>query len=181
MFYFAYGSNMSVPRLRSRVSSARVLGAAQLCGHALEFRKRGADGSAKCDLAVRDDRVAGVLFKIDAEQRAALDSAEGYGHGYLRKTVEVEDHAGTVRQAFTYYAIDVSTQLKPYHWYCHHVISGALLAGLSAHYIERLRTVESVADPDQDRQRRELAIYPFLAPSGRLRALASTQGLNYGA
>jgi hypothetical protein len=49
MQYFAYGSNMSLRRLRTRVPSAVKLGNATLFGHQLKFHKRSQDGSAKCD------------------------------------------------------------------------------------------------------------------------------------
>ena len=45
--YFAYGSNMSTPRLVQRVGEVRVLGPARLEGYEHRFSKRGNDGSAK--------------------------------------------------------------------------------------------------------------------------------------
>ncbi|RMD60293.1 MAG: gamma-glutamylcyclotransferase, partial [Planctomycetota bacterium] len=49
MLYFAYGSNMSTPRLRRRVSRAVPVATARLPGCRLAFHKLGADGSGKCD------------------------------------------------------------------------------------------------------------------------------------
>ena len=43
MHYFAYGSNMSVARLRMRTPSARKVGLFRLASHDLRFHKRGAD------------------------------------------------------------------------------------------------------------------------------------------
>ena len=85
LHYFAYGSNMSIARLRSRVPSARSLGCCRLEEHDLRFHKAGRDGSAKCDAlhtGRKQDLVHGVLFRIDALERPALDMAEGLGHGY---------------------------------------------------------------------------------------------------
>jgi hypothetical protein len=72
--YFAYGSNMLTERLRRRVPSTKPIGPARLDGFELRFHKRGADGSAKCDVvAGGDGSVHGVLFKICAEERYLLD------------------------------------------------------------------------------------------------------------
>jgi gamma-glutamylcyclotransferase len=49
MYYFAYGSNMSLSRLRERVPSAEAVGCFSLNGHDLRFHKLSKDGSGKCD------------------------------------------------------------------------------------------------------------------------------------
>ncbi|PUB91560.1 MAG: hypothetical protein DBP01_01735, partial [gamma proteobacterium symbiont of Ctena orbiculata] len=41
--------------------------------------------------------------------------------------------------AYTYYATFIDRTLKPYQWYKHHVLTGALEYGLPAPYIDRLR------------------------------------------
>ena len=45
--YFAYGSNLSSPRLRARVPSARPEGVARLEGQRLALDKPGRDGTAR--------------------------------------------------------------------------------------------------------------------------------------
>lgn len=161
--YFAYGSNMSVRRLTQRVPSARVLGVGTLDDHQLMFRKKSnRDGSAKCDVAPSSGcRVVGVLFKIDPGEEKNLDRAEGLGKGYRKKDVDVSDAAGRNVRAFTYYASegDIDPTLKPYTWYVEHVLFGAKEAALPAKYIDSLEAVESVVDPDPEREKTELAIY----------------------
>ena len=79
MIYFAYGSNMSLRRLRRRVPAAEVIGTAALAGHTLRFHKAGRDGSAKCDAfftGSRRDTIHGVVFRIDAAGKRALDRVE---------------------------------------------------------------------------------------------------------
>ncbi len=64
MKYFAYGSNMSISRLRERVPSAVRLGIFFLEGHRLCFHKASEDGSAKCDAYQTNnpnDEVIGAL------------------------------------------------------------------------------------------------------------------------
>lgn len=162
MLYFAYGSNMSSRRLQARVPSATALGVAILERHRLAFHKTGRlDGSAKCDAeltGVPFHRVIGVLFDISPEHKALLDSAEGLGSGYARKTVCVRMES-SLFDAFTYYATITDTTLKPLQWYKQHVLHGALEHGLPAEYIEAIRHVESIADENSARHESELAIY----------------------
>ncbi|WP_116473083.1 gamma-glutamylcyclotransferase [Zobellella maritima] len=162
MNYFAYGSNMSLARLRRRVPSARSLGAYKLTGHALRFHKRGRDGSAKCDAyATGDDsdHLLGVLFDISESDKKTLDIAEGLGQGYSEKEVAVTDQNGLAVLAITYYATHIDDALAPYGWYKAHVLAGAREAGLPAAYIRQIEVVAAVVDPDRARERRELAIY----------------------
>ena len=161
--YFAYGSNMSVPRLQVRVPSAKSLGVGTLDDHQLMFRKKSKkDRSAKCDIAPSGGcTVLGVLFEIDPGEKQALDGAEALGKGYKKKCVDVSDAAGRHVRAFTYYADSehIQTTLRPYTWYVKHVLAGAEEAGLPERYIDNLKRVEAVVDPDPDREKKELAIY----------------------
>lgn len=161
--YFAYGSNMSVRRLTQRVPSARALGVGTLDDHQLMFRKKSRiDCSAKCDIAPSNGHaVLGVLFGIDHGEEQELDRVEGLGRGYRKKDVDVSDAAGRRARAFTYYADPeyVHATLRPYTWYVKHVVVGAEEAGLPADYINNLKGVESVIDPDPEREKRELSIH----------------------
>lgn len=160
--YFAYGSNMSVPRLAARIGPLSSLGVARLPGHRLCFRKVSHDGSAKCDVRSTDQaahQVLGVLFEIEPDARPVLDRYEGLGQGYEVKQVEVQLDDGRRLQAFTYYATRVDEGLLPYDWYKTHVLRGALENGLPADYVAAIRAVPTVCDPDPLRQQRELSIY----------------------
>ena len=162
MRYFAYGSNMSVLRLRQRVPSAQVLGLAVLHGHRLMFHKAGRDGSAKCDatVSVRDkDVVHGVLYRMDPAHKSCLDNAEGLGRGYAQKTVEVSLTDGGSAFAITYYATSTNPALKPYSWYLEHVLRGARENGLPTDYVAEIAATDTIFDPDPERNRAELAIY----------------------
>ena len=160
--YFAYGSNMSVRRLRARVSSAVPLGVGWIADRRLRFHKRGRDGSGKCDIAPCLGRQAhGVLFAIDAVQVADLDRIEGVGRGYSRQEVDVHVSAERCRRAFTYRAEPeyIDAALKPYRWYRTHVIIGATEANLPAAYVREIEMVEAVRDPRADREASELGLY----------------------
>ena len=135
---------------------------ALLPGHRLKFHKKGRDGSAKCGIErTRDpaDRVYGVVFDFHAREKIQLDLYEGLGNGYEEKPVSVQLPDGGSIEAFTYYPTHIDTSLQPYHWYKEHVLRGAREHGLPDHYIKRIESVASIADPDTDNHTNELSIY----------------------
>ncbi len=166
MLYFAYGSNMSAARLKERVPSASALETGLLYEHKLAFHKAGRkDGTGKCDAhhtGATSDYMIGVIFRIDPDHRSSLDRIEGLGNGYTTKDVTIMSLSDQEIKAFTYIATNVNKDLKPFHWYKHHVLYGARENNLPSDYIERILLVESIDDPDLDREKRELSIYPDL-------------------
>ena len=85
--YFAYGSNLSVARLRERAPSAVARGAARALGFALRLDKRGRDGTAKANLHPELGGVAwGAVYALDPGDWPHLDAAEP---GYARFEIEV--------------------------------------------------------------------------------------------
>jgi gamma-glutamylcyclotransferase len=158
---FAYGSNMLTRRLRERTPSATPVAVGRLDGHTLRWHKRGRmDGSGKCDAMASGDAsdcIHGVVFELDAAEKAALDRAEGLGRGYDEKTVEIVA-AGARVPATLYYATDVDASLRPYDWYKALVVAGARERGLPADYIAALEAVRSIADPDRRRESKHLAL-----------------------
>lgn len=162
MLYFAYGSNMSLRRLRERVPSAQRVHVATLNDHRLAFHKVGADGSAKCDIHPCSETgacVFGVVYTMDARHRAALDRAEGLGNGYDVKHLDVIAPGGDPVNVFSYYATAIDARLLPFDWYLQHVLRGAYENALPPDYTARIAAVETTNDPDPQRSRRELAIH----------------------
>lgn len=142
--YFAYGSNMSTVRLRGRAPSARPVAIGRVLHHVRRWHKRGRDGSGKCDIvfvgADSDAAVWGVLFRIAASERAALDRAEG--PGYTEAIVPVVTATCTCH-AVTYQAKAGQTDaaLRPFAWYKAHVLRGAREHGLPAACVAALARV----------------------------------------
>ncbi len=169
MIYFAYGSNMSAARLKKRIPSAVKIETGFLYSHKLAFHKVGKkDGSGKCDAfetGNTEDYLAGVLYQINPEDRGLLDEIEGRGYGYEVKNVKIKTSLENESMAFTYYATNINTNLQPYHWYKHHVITGAKENDLSCEYINRIKSVESIKDPDSANAEKELSIYNELPRS----------------
>lgn len=162
MLYFAYGSNMSIRRIRKRVPSAKFISVCRLKEHQLCFHKKSKDGSSKCDAKYTKNPshcVFAVLFKIANSEKAELDSAEGLNRGYDEKTVTVIDSNNKSIKAVTYYATEIDPSLKPYCWYKEHVLHGAREHGLPNSYIEEIEKVECIEDPDAKRRDHEMQIY----------------------
>jgi gamma-glutamylcyclotransferase len=150
--YFAYGSNMLTSRLRegTRCPTARLVGTATLRDYILKWHKRGKDGSGKCDVVASEDgiaRVYGVLFEIDEKEKAALDRAEGFGHGYDRADFTVLLNGQSVR-AMAYIATNIDASLKPLDSYRDYVVKGAIEHGLPEAYIATLKAVETMQAVD---------------------------------
>lgn len=157
---FAYGSNMLTRRLRKRCPSAIAIGRAILMGYAIRWHKRSTDGSGKCDVVQTADKGAvahGVVFRIDAADKPALDQAEGLGHGYDDALVTVTCN-GKPLVALMYRATDVVPSLAPYSWYKAMVIAGAREHGLPDAYIRSLESAAASNDPDKARHARNMTI-----------------------
>ena len=162
MLYFSYGSNMSLQRMRERVPGAELISTATLFGHQLKFHKLSKDLSGKCDAYCtnrKDDFVIGVVYKIDPNEKRELDRIEVLDYGYVNKTVELQGCQGQAIVAVTYCATIIDQNLKPYHWYKEHVLRGAEAAKLPNEYIESIRNIESLEDPDRLKAQKELSIY----------------------
>ena len=162
VLYFAYGSNMSTARLRARVPSCRPIGVASLRDHELRFHKRSKDGSAKCDaFRIKGGAgVFGVVFSLEAGDRATLDRFEGLGAGYENATITVHDANGRRWQVLTYIASPnhIDERLKPYSWYRDLVLAGASEHGLPQRYVAaEIETIETIEDPDRMRDAKERA------------------------
>ena len=162
MLYFSYGSNMSERRLKDRVPSAKKICKAFLRKHDLRFHKKGMDGSGKCDACFEGNHgnlVIGVLYEIDEAGKNLLDRREGLGNGYDEKFVEVITPNDDILKAVMYSATKIDRGLKPFIWYREHVLRGALENNFPGEYIDKIRSVEAIPDPDLERERREMNIY----------------------
>lgn len=146
MKYFAYGSNMSSRRLRERVPSARSIGRAKLTGRSLAWHKIGRDGSVKCDIFETDgvDHVWGVLYSMDPAEGHLLDSAEDLGRGYEEKIVDmVADGDEQPVRAFTYRALQIDSELRPFLWHKEHILTDAREHELPKEYVAAIDAVKA--------------------------------------
>lgn len=159
--YFAYGSNMSLRRLRARTPSARLVGVAELRGYRLVFDKRSKDGSAKADCEKTgnaDDRVLGGMYRIGLDELQKLRQAEGAGKGYEQCSFVVSSGGGSV-ETISFIATDKDPCLRPYSWCIRHIIESARELKLPEEYLLRISSVAATTDPKGERELAELSIY----------------------
>ena len=92
MYYFAYGSNMDVERMKKRKITFSNRCAAHLCCYRLEFDKVAKDNpqEGKANIVADDDGlIEGVLYNIDAASLPILDDKEKYPEHYLKIPIKV--------------------------------------------------------------------------------------------
>lgn len=155
---FAYGSNLNTQRMRTRVPSAKPIASGYVGHRQLVFHKRSEDGSAKADAvftAVSTDRLWGVVYRLQSEEKPALDRHEFLGVGYDQEEVNVVVEDGSLT-AWMYVArrSAIDPALLPYSWYLDYIIHGANEHQLPDSHIDCLMDFESLADPDSTRHAR---------------------------
>ena len=155
VFVFAYGSNMCLQRMRSRVSTAIPVTIGYVRERKFVLRKRSVDGSAKADAAFTaspHDRVWGVVYQLLSQEKPLLDQHEFLGVGYDEEMVEVVHEDGLIG-AWMYMARpnEIDASLLPYSWYHDLIIDGACRHRLPDPYVEFLRSFHSVVDPNAER------------------------------
>ena len=140
--YFGYGSNMLTVKLKCRCSSVDIIGVYWTKEYNLKFHKKSIDGSGKGNMAPANGgtgELYGIVFTINKDDEQRLDKAEGYGHGYRKKKIEViSEKTNKPLLARAYYADETSIDdnLKPYRWYKTQTLLGAKEHGLPPRYIE---------------------------------------------
>lgn len=135
--YFAYGSNMYMPRIQRWAKSARHILSMEIPGFVMKFNKLGEDGSAKCNIVHTgkdEDTVAGVVFEMTATDVAMLDEVE---RGYEMVELPLNLPSGPVR-LLLHVATGENTAegLLPFSWYKNYVLEGAKMFQLPQAYIE---------------------------------------------
>jgi hypothetical protein len=142
------------------VASARFLQVIELHGFTLRFHKRGKDGSAKCNAFHTGDmeqKILGAVYAMHTDEWAVLNEHEGDGYAERRLNIRVD---GAEQEVFTYLATPevIDDRLKPFSWYRELVIQGATFHGFAQDYVEALKQIAAVPDPDRERHARKLAL-----------------------
>lgn len=151
-------------RMQDRCPSARVIGPASACDFELCFAKRSTrDGSGKATLVRQAGLTArGVLFAVDESERGRLNAAEGAGKGYdVADDFPIQEiRDGAVKKVTTYLATEAyfDRNLQPFDWYHALVFAGAKQNGLPDGHLQKLRNIEAIADPAENRRTRVEAL-----------------------
>ena len=161
MQYFAYGSNLCVPRLEARKADPKSPRIAVLPDFTLRFNKASADGSTKANLMPEPGgEVWGVVFDISDSMLGGLRSAEGWPKHYTEEKVEVLI-GGQLETATTYIAHPnkLTDSGRPYEWYLAHIVKAAAHFGLPRPYLTKLLVIQTTPDLNVDRSEREHAYW----------------------
>lgn len=145
--YFAYGSNLSEPRLHESCPSARFEAIARLPGYRLAFTRRSERwGGGVAD--IRPDpaaEVRGVVWRIDAEDRDALDRQEGVHASpprYRRIEVAVTTADGEALECLAYQVATLEAEhIAPSAAYLETMLRGARAAGLPETYVAAIEAI----------------------------------------
>jgi len=145
-WYFAYGRNVSIERLRDRIERAPPL----ICrgilpGYRLAFNKapgpKESAGYANI-VPTAAEWVEGVLYLVSEEDLSRLDEYEGVPRHYRRSAVTVwnVDQARWVN-AIAYVAVATDDSLRPPRDYLEEIVASAREVGLSPEWLSRLEAL----------------------------------------
>jgi len=155
-YFFSYDSNLLFERIQERTPSVELVQAYRLDQFELVFNKLSKkDGSTKANISPSNQsNVYGVIQRIDAMEKAALDRAEGLGYGYELDffNLFIDDK----KVEIGYYIAKDSKYLaigKPYDWYLEFVIFGAHEDGFPLEYQQQIKSVEYVIDQNAERRK----------------------------
>jgi cation transport regulator ChaC len=143
-FYFAYGSNMNLPRKEGRTGTVREARRARLHGYRFAFNKRsyGREQGVYANIVPDTDGVvSGVVYRCTAEVLDELDRYEGVAEGhYERLQVEVMTDDGETVTAVAYIAgkNQVCKEGRPARDYLRLILEGARANRLPPDYVARL-------------------------------------------
>lgn len=144
-YYFAYGSNMNVERVKERKVNFIQRKSASVKDHKLVFDKKDSEnpGMAYANIQPEENSVVeGVLYLTDYESIKKLDVFEGVPVLYRRKEIEVITNSGERVKAWVYIANGpLLPSGKPPRDYLEHLLAGRDL--LSKDYHEQLSKVET--------------------------------------
>ncbi|MEW6534227.1 MAG: gamma-glutamylcyclotransferase family protein [Candidatus Auribacterota bacterium] len=149
VWFFSYSSNMNAERLIGRGVKFISKEPAYLENYLLKFNKKSVDGTTKANIvAATDQRVYGILYKMNAAELNKLDNIEGVTSGhYRRKTVPVCTTNGEVFMADVFIANDKyvcdDDNIRPSQQHLNTLITAACDNRLDQQYIEYLRSLAS--------------------------------------
>ena len=130
--YFAYGSNMLRDQMKERCPNHRYFGHGILKGFRWIITERGYANIIKSEV----DEVHGVVYRINEEDEASLDKAEGVHNGlYWKETHRVEvEKTGYPCIA---YVDPITAEGSPKDEYVGRINDGVADAELKPEYVER--------------------------------------------
>ncbi|MCL0091300.1 gamma-glutamylcyclotransferase [Dehalococcoidales bacterium] len=119
LYYFAYGSNLNLTRMKNRCPHSRPLFKACLHDYELIFGINNYGKSIKIESGAatirqsKGKKVFGAVYKISEGNLRSLDGYEGYPSLYGRITVEVFTKKGNPWKTITYIMEEPIEEIEP--------------------------------------------------------------------
>jgi gamma-glutamylcyclotransferase (GGCT)/AIG2-like uncharacterized protein YtfP len=149
MYYYAYGSNLSIKYVRTYCPSATFVMKAELPNYRVEFRhySDNRQGGISSIIEAPGRLVQGVIYEIPEEEIDELDILESVPEGlYRRDTFLVLGEDGKWHRADLYRVTKPTGPYPPSKGYLDDMIEGARDHGLEAGYIEKLVSIRRSLD-----------------------------------
>jgi len=156
MLYFAYGLNLDLERMKERCPSAEFFCKASLPDYRIDFTRESRElGCGVADIIWdKNNKVFGVIYKIEEKELGKLDKSEGYVpqrdiNCYKRIEIMVfeENNKGKPITAFTYEVEKKEFgKYKPNERYKNFIVNGAKFWELPKEYINYLENTETIKD-----------------------------------
>ncbi len=140
VWYFAYGSNMTLSQVRARAGEIAEDKNGKLENYEILFNKKARGGSATANIRPAPGKVVyGILYRIPESAFRALDRFEGVPEHYRRIEVNVTDGQGSRVAAQAYIATRVEKGLRPAGHYLQAILQAAEERHFPAEYVEELK------------------------------------------
>ncbi len=144
-YYLAYGSNLSMTQMCRRCPDAVYVGYGFIKGYQLLFKGSGSGNYLTIEKK-RGQQVPVVVWKISADDEAALDMYEGVPRFYYKETMPIEvmslmdgSSLGTV-EALVYIMHEERLKGSPTYSYYNVCLEGYHRFGLPESYLEKAVT-----------------------------------------
>lgn len=143
IWYFAYGSNLNVPQLLTRIGEWEASKRAILKDYKLTFDvfSSGWNGGVADIVSSLGEQVYGVIYSIDSNQLKRLDTYEGVPTFYKQITVKVEKEGGELIDAITYIVVNKGGFIAPTKKYLETIINGLKQHGYGEDAVQKVKAI----------------------------------------
>tara|TARA_B100000508_G_C11307310_1_gene202841 strand:+ start:135 stop:611 length:477 start_codon:yes stop_codon:yes gene_type:complete len=117
--YFAYGSNLDLPQMKSRCPESKLISKGSLSGYRLTFNRfsSGWGGGVADVIQEQDSKVWGLIFEISDTDLERLDRYEGYYKDqnslYERWKAVINTPNGQISDVWVYTVIEKQKFVQP--------------------------------------------------------------------
>jgi gamma-glutamylcyclotransferase (GGCT)/AIG2-like uncharacterized protein YtfP len=147
IWYFAYGSNLSIEQMVARIGPLpptplpRIV---RLLGYRLAFDMLGSDGRQYANIVAPGEFVLGVVYPVSL---AAMQRLDRFENGYYRSQVNVVDVDGVSIDAVAYRAEPKNVRIigNPNPEYVQTILRGCRQYGLPDAYIRGIETLANTS------------------------------------